>query len=511
MPIVVSCSCGGRFQAPDSMAGRRTPCPACQMPLVVPASNPPAALDADVFASASAAPLPGLPQPRPKPWLVRFGPWLKVAIPLAIVVGALGIVLLLVSLLLRSWSQPTRAVEDALVALQVAGKPTTVEEWDASYALPTDVTDETSKWLSAGRAAYNASKNSRLPIIGSSSDVPAPPKAWSQFDQARKFIDAHRNSLTPAYQAAESGGLARYPVNFSGGYAQVDLQHVEMLRAVPRLLLLDAWVHAHQDNAPGVATDLSAAIRSINALQYEPIMTTQVARVGMLATVATQGERLLNCMHFTDQEFARLQQDLRSLEFSHAFWRGIDGDRLHGILIHQDSTLVDSPLPNSDSSHAYFLQKLAEISQYEGQPWHVVLPALKEIEVSFTTESRTISQRLAHGFATLNLPLLEVPASAMARATAQRDMLDAGIACLRYQQANGRDVDSLAALVPQYLPQVPTDPFDELPLRLRQTDEHLLIYSIGSNGADELANSGNISGDGADIILQLKKIRPAPN
>ena len=506
MPIVVSCSCGGRFQAPDSMAGRSTPCPVCRVPLVVPTPNALDAIDASTLAASSTAPLSGMPAPQPTPWHVRSGPWLKVALPLSCITAVIGILVLLAFVLFNRWSQPSEAVDVTLVGLSASGKPTTAEEWDMAYALPAGVADETSLWVQASQAAANANRNSRLAIIGTSSDVPSPPKAWGQFDQARKFMEDHQGSLTSVYKAAETGGSACYPMNFSGGHIQVDLQHVEKFRAVPRLLLLDAWVHSHQDQAPGVAKSLSAAVRSVAALQYEPIMTTQVTRAGMLTTFSKQCERLLNCTHFTDEALVRIQQDLRRLDFTQPFWRSIDSDRLHGILLHQNPDLVESTLPNNQRSHAYFLQKMAEISQYEGQPWHIVLPALKEIEVSYTTESETITQRLAHGFATLHLPILEVPATAMARATAQRDILDVGIACLRYQQVNGHSVESLETLVPEYLPQVPADPFDGLPLRLRQTDQYLLVYSIGVNGADELGNSGNLYSDDADdMILELKK------
>jgi hypothetical protein len=37
MPILVACQCGGSFQAPDNLAGKRVKCPACGGDLAVPA------------------------------------------------------------------------------------------------------------------------------------------------------------------------------------------------------------------------------------------------------------------------------------------------------------------------------------------------------------------------------------------------------------------------------------------------------------------------------------------
>ena len=201
----------------------------------------------------------------------------------------------------------------------------------------------------------------------------------------------------------------------------------------------------------------------------------------------------------------RLQADLRTFDFEAAFWRGMDGERLHGILVHQDDSLVESPLPKGAASHAYFLRKLAEISEVEGEPLHVVLPRMKEIEASLMGDVETMSQRFSHGFATFQLPLMEMPANSMARATAQIQILDTALACKRFRADTGRLPQSLQELVPKYLDDVPTDPFDGLPLRFVHANDQVTIYSIGENGIDEHGNSGDIGGDGsADLVLRLR-------
>jgi len=47
--------------------------------------------------------------------------------------------------------------------------------------------------------------------------------------------------------------------------------------------------------------------------------------------------------------------------------------------------------------------------------------------------------------------------------------------------------------VPQYLSQVPDDPFVDGPLRLRRLDDGLVVYSVGPDGID---NGGNIGTSG---------------
>lgn len=59
----------------------------------------------------------------------------------------------------------------------------------------------------------------------------------------------------------------------------------------------------------------------------------------------------------------------------------------------------------------------------------------------------------------------------------------------------GRTPKSLAELVPNYLPMVPNDPFDEQPLRYRSLPSGFIIYAIGADLTD---NGGKEKPNGAD-------------
>ncbi len=81
----------------------------------------------------------------------------------------------------------------------------------------------------------------------------------------------------------------------------------------------------------------------------------------------------------------------------------------------------------------------------------------------------------------------------------------AALAAERYRRANGRLQASLAELVPAYLHAVPVDPFDRQPLRYRKTDDGVVIYSVGSDHADNRGelDRANGYGHGSDIGVQL--------
>jgi hypothetical protein len=59
------------------------------------------------------------------------------------------------------------------------------------------------------------------------------------------------------------------------------------------------------------------------------------------------------------------------------------------------------------------------------------------------------------------------------------------LAAERYRLANGKWPETLEQLTPRFLTEVPLDPFAPGRLRLRRTEEGLVIYSVGPNEQDD--------------------------
>jgi hypothetical protein len=60
----------------------------------------------------------------------------------------------------------------------------------------------------------------------------------------------------------------------------------------------------------------------------------------------------------------------------------------------------------------------------------------------------------------------------------------AGIAVERFRMANGRLPDSLDELAPKWLDSVPSDPFDDKPIRYKKLAKGFVTYSIGPDLKD---------------------------
>ena len=86
--------------------------------------------------------------------------------------------------------------------------------------------------------------------------------------------------------------------------------------------------------------------------------------------------------------------------------------------------------------------------------------------------------------------VLAQPLKAEARAKATRIL----ISVEQYRRRNKCLPETMEALVPQYLSELPKDPFTDHPLRLlREGKEAVVIYSVGPDGTDDYAQNDDIA------------------
>jgi hypothetical protein len=71
------------------------------------------------------------------------------------------------------------------------------------------------------------------------------------------------------------------------------------------------------------------------------------------------------------------------------------------------------------------------------------------------------------------------------RSLGQRDGLVTGIALELYRRESGEYPKSLDALVPQFLPQIPSDRITGEPVKYRVVNGKPLIYSVGDDRKDD--------------------------
>jgi hypothetical protein len=94
-----------------------------------------------------------------------------------------------------------------------------------------------------------------------------------------------------------------------------------------------------------------------------------------------------------------------------------------------------------------------------------------------------------------------------------RELALTAIALKRYELRHGKPAPNLAALVPEFLPELPRDYMDGKPLRYRlNADGSFLLYSVGQDGQDDGGDATPTSGAGTKPNLQNGRdiVWPAP-
>jgi len=93
--------------------------------------------------------------------------------------------------------------------------------------------------------------------------------------------------------------------------------------------------------------------------------------------------------------------------------------------------------------------------------------------------------RRAGIFTGLMLPALQRVSLTCARADAKHRLGRLAVAVAAYRAKAGQFPAKLESLVPDCIAEIPLDPFDDKPLRLRSQPNGVILYSIGETGTDD--------------------------
>ncbi|MFH1264923.1 MAG: hypothetical protein ABIK89_04305, partial [Planctomycetota bacterium] len=268
--------------------------------------------------------------PRPSK---RWSPWALFFLGLGLLVLLLVGIVTIGGITLSS--RASARVEEALAEIREAGEPSSAAELEEHYRLPPGVEDTTDLWLDATRPLATedfTADAGELPIVGTGeSEIPLPGEPWPGLEAAEELLEDYRHSLDLMHQAAELGGAARYPTNFSLGFDML-LEYAQNLRAGARLLLLESHVLAHRGDLAGAARSIHAIFMLANSLDLEPVLVSELVRLACDSIARERIEALLPTVDFSDEDLLRLQDDLRAIDYHENLYQAMIGERVIGIV-----------------------------------------------------------------------------------------------------------------------------------------------------------------------------------
>lgn len=362
------------------------------------------------------------------------------------------------------------------------------------------------------------------PVVGMA-DLPDRSEAFPEEMKkaAEAYLDANARALVLLHEAA-ARTKCRYPIDITDIYGTAD-DHLTRMRQAARLLSLEAIIHA-ENQRPEMASEALVAGLAVGwSLHDEPLHISQVVWIACMGITYRSLERVLNRTAMSDVALASLADtlargestpetrrrvielelriDLAALDDGVPFWP----------LVHRNVTYLGPTLNAAlrglkivtykwfgrhleRAAYTQLMLRLMEVNEQE-------FPGRLDTYDSLVDELPALPEWCAPGSNPV-FRTLKRTATSEAGCIASIRVARAAVAVEQYRLAKGGLPNNLSELVPEYLTEIPEDPFDGEPLRYRQTPGGYTVYSIGQDRQDDDGKEGWRDGD---ITLTVE--RPA--
>jgi len=355
-----------------------------------------------------------------------------------------------------------------------------------------------------------------LPILGRNSGSPAPGQQLSSLSQTalEKYIEAQSNRIE-AIRTALRRPHARYPIRFDETFSAL-LPHLPQVKAEAQTLRLAALRAAQEGDAGASLKAAQDIVRLSETLANDAPLISQLVRTACVRMALDSAEDLLSRQSISREQLNALETMVSSIEPRKALRLAMMSERVMSLNFFDDpgsvmasTDMPDMPNPRDASRGLGFL---SFIGLTVGDR-RLILETMEEvIAIAEDTSPKAFErskklegelEKKLGGFPPKIFARLFLPS--LSKATARFMALEARIraarvalAVERYRLQHGKPPESLAALVPEHLKEIPIDPFDGQPLRYRQSATNYVVYSLGPDLQDSRGRTRGRAGSPED-------------
>ncbi|MFO0969980.1 MAG: hypothetical protein U0793_30885 [Gemmataceae bacterium] len=335
-----------------------------------------------------------------------------------------------------------------------------------------------------------------------------------------RFIADNKAAL-PIARRLQGFPTGRFDFEYTDDYLRTRVGELQELREVASLLDYDVLWCLEQKNGAQAARSCLATFHSGNSVGDEPLIIAQLVRVAAHLISLEGMERCLAQGDVPDDLLQAWQnaiaEELR-FDISAVTYRGeragnfklMDNMRKGKVGLDDIADLKHRELKGWGLNEwTIFLlrpnffadEQIDMLERMNDIVAAARLPLAEQAEAIDAMTKRRTSGEIARRL----VPVIAKLADAYARHHTTLLCANTAIAAERYRLAHKSWPPSLQALVDaKLLPEIPLDPYDGQPLRLRRTDNGLVIYSVYKNKIDDAGASIHAEGDAMlDLGIQL--------
>lgn len=324
---------------------------------------------------------------------------------------------------------------------------------------------------------------------------------------AEAFLDERRDYFEKLRQALRKPRF-RFPIELTEGINTL-IPHLGHVKSDAQAIQIEVLLATERKDVDEAIAGLEDIACTGNTVASEPLLISQLVRVACYNMALEAAERFLSRQDISEDQFERLNRILDQLAMPRALRLVLLSERVSFLdVMELNPEAVGDSLsaPNEDSVDAYkapttLPMRFLSFSGIKDADRRLMLEtlesavalaerddaaALAEYEALFLDVALKARKKPPKIYCAMLLPVLEKAAIRFARLEARRRAALVALAVERFRLANGGStLESLNELVPQFLPSVPTDPFDGERLRYKKLPTGFVVYSIGPDRTDD--------------------------
>jgi hypothetical protein len=316
----------------------------------------------------------------------------------------------------------------------------------------------------------------------------------SQINALRKELAKAKASLTELRKIIDKP-RGRYPLTFSKDSYSTRLADTQNTRRCANLLGHDILLKAQDRDMAGAFQSCRCIINAQRAIGDEPTVISMLVRIAIRTLAGKNLERILAQGQLAEADLAGMQRLLEEEEREPLLLIAARGERALADGFLEAVQKREIPLnsmnqKNFDKMEALYYAlspgtiRRARVALLRFNNEFVELAKLPINEQNAKLQSMRTSIDDLPKVARLIALRREKLTEAFHRDIAYTRCAIALVATERFRLANGRWPERVEELVPAFLANTLTDPFNGKPLRMLRAKEGLVIYSIGEDGVD---------------------------
>ena len=411
----------------------------------------------------------------------------------------LGFLLVLAALVVATvaWSG-TRSWEQYLADLRGAGEPLTFQEIAARRTIPKDeatvahIVERVAKILKTtpGPISRGVLGVSDGPVIDFFAGIPTP-----SVEKTRLYM-APRRPVLEELQMIRDLTPGRFDISYDGPATDVMTRFIMAsppIGDIEQLVFIDATLRLIDGDTQGAASTIPLHLKIVSPLAEEPAFLANLRSISAAAFGVRTLENVLRVGSVDAPKLNELDACFRSYLSSDSTKWALWGERALFISLFDQmrSTFGIRGAILSFATHGDQMRgakMFGWLLDAQDAPDKLLSAARRfETELPELPTFTSMHMTTLPSFVYLHLRCLAEIQAAMMALAAERHRLD-----------TGRLPNSLAELASQFLPSIPTDPFDGQPMRFALNDDGLILYSVGEDGVD----------DGGSVEPRQQKRRP---